>query len=904
MSGATLRPTGAGFNTLTGDALLDSTVATSGDDQFLLDDPSHLAGSTLSGSGGSDRVEIQRSGYWDFTQCAAFDIGTVAGSDGADTILSGAGNDTVTGGAGNDDLYGEDGADQLDGGAGYDRLFGGAGNDMLFGGGSNDDLYGEDGDDQLDGGAGFDRLFGGAGNDVLAGGASGSDYLDGGDGDDSLQGAAGDTLIGGAGNDDLSVSYDFAMVDGGTGIDTLWFQSVRVKADLSAGTVTLYDGLEQWSQPVTGIENLRGSAFADTLIGDAGDNILDGRTGNDALTGGAGNDVFLCIMGEGSDTITDFAVGDRLTTFSRNGSTQIASLTAGTGQGIDAWAIQIETRGDGTTLVHSNIGGIPGAFATTTLIGSHSVDQFAIDGGYLRGVVPPAPPPPPPPPPPQRFDPIVSTSPEAPPATPDAPSITTTVDGGAGYDVVSLSGAQVLAWSAGNAGGVANNYGLRANGQDLRIRDTELIAGSSADTLELDTNGTTLAIAGVGSVASRGGYDRLTLTGPSNAITLYGVSELQGGDGFDVVTLAPTGRPLTLHDGVEALIGADMLVNWDRAGGLAIAGTGTVNGAAGLNQHIGLIGPSAVTLSNITSVDGSAGYDAVQLADQGGATIAVRDVDALIGTAAYDRVRLNGGATLGVAGIERVDGAGDRNAVALLQAGSVTVREVDAITGSTGIDSVTTEGRINTARALDLIGVEQLHAGDGYDLIRAMGVTDFQVGGSVEWLETADVSTVTVLTGGSLTARVSPSLSAVHLDAAGQSQDVLVFTDLSAAAVQVTGWQTGTDRVTFGAGLRELIDRNGDGIVQGAERDAGTIAASDEIVSLVGVQDLTDTAGITAALGDPQHPLAVVATDGTTSALYVAQVTAAGTTGLTMVAHFDAPTIGRAAFPTFDYSTF
>ncbi|MFX7265523.1 hypothetical protein ABTI85_21090, partial [Acinetobacter baumannii] len=77
-------------------------------------------------------------------------------------------------------------------------------------------------------------------------------------------------------------------------------------------------------------------------------------------------------------------------------------------------------------------------------------------------------------------------------------------------------------------------------------------------------------------------------------------------------------------------------------------------------------------------------------------------------------------------------------------------------------------------------------------------------------------STVTVLTGGSLTARVSPSLSAVHLDVAGQSQDVLVFTDLPTAALQVTGWQTGTDRLAFGIGLRDLIDRNNDGVVQGA----------------------------------------------------------------------------------------
>ncbi|MFX8036140.1 hypothetical protein ABTK80_21380, partial [Acinetobacter baumannii] len=82
------------------------------------------------------------------------------------------------------------------------------------------------------------------------------------------------------------------------------------------------------------------------------------------------------------------------------------------------------------------------------------------------------------------------------------------------------------------------------------------------------------------------------------------------------------------------------------------------------------------------------------------------------------------------------------------------------------------------------------------------------------------------------------------------------------------------------------IDRNNDGVVQGAERDAGTIVATDEIVSLTGLWDLTDTVGIAGALGNPQHSLAVVATDGTTTALYVAQVTGDGTTALSMLAHF------------------
>ena len=75
------------------------------------------------------------------------------------------------------------------------------------------------------------------------------------------------------------------------------------------------------------IENLAGSAHADTLYGDGannslwglgGDDDLDGGAGNDwiyggagndTLTGGVGNDVFVFDPGFGEDIITDFAAG-------------------------------------------------------------------------------------------------------------------------------------------------------------------------------------------------------------------------------------------------------------------------------------------------------------------------------------------------------------------------------------------------------------------------------------------------------------------------------------------------------------------------------------------------------------------------------------------------------------------
>jgi len=57
-----------------------------------------------------------------------------------------------------------------------------------------------------------------------------------------------------------------------------------VTVDLSTGTATGAAG----NDTLSGIENVRGSAFGDTLAGDAGANLFWGGAGNDQLAGGAG----------------------------------------------------------------------------------------------------------------------------------------------------------------------------------------------------------------------------------------------------------------------------------------------------------------------------------------------------------------------------------------------------------------------------------------------------------------------------------------------------------------------------------------------------------------------------------------------------------------------------------------
>lgn len=143
-----------------------------------------------------------------------------------------------------------------------------------------------------------DTLIGDDANNTLSGGA-GDDILDGGAGDDLLVGGAGsNTIEGGAGND--TVTYE-----GGSAINI----------DLSEGTATDADGTDS----ISGVENVIGSGQSDTITGDAGDNIINagagadtitGGGGDDTLTGGSGADVYVVGPDDGTDTITDFAVGE------------------------------------------------------------------------------------------------------------------------------------------------------------------------------------------------------------------------------------------------------------------------------------------------------------------------------------------------------------------------------------------------------------------------------------------------------------------------------------------------------------------------------------------------------------------------------------------------------------------
>lgn len=270
----------------------------------------------------------------------------IIGNAGSDQIFGEGGNDTICGGGGFDTISGGPGDDALDGGTGpngleygpvanaavnvnlatgkatgegadtlanFNEVYGspqadtivadGAVN-FLAGNGGNDKLHGSGGNDLLRGGDGYDTLQGGAGNDTLEGQAGGgnADYADapsgvvvnlkagsasGGAGSDKLVGIADAT--GSRYNDTIVGSFSSNSFVGGVGVDTASYagSAMPVKVDLS---VTTNQATGQGNDYLAGMENLTGSAYADTLIGNGLNNVLAGGNGTDKLYGRLGND--------------------------------------------------------------------------------------------------------------------------------------------------------------------------------------------------------------------------------------------------------------------------------------------------------------------------------------------------------------------------------------------------------------------------------------------------------------------------------------------------------------------------------------------------------------------------------------------------------------------------------------
>jgi Ca2+-binding RTX toxin-like protein len=292
----------------------ENVIGSQGNDIILGDAGRNL----IDGNTGNDVIDggagIDTVYYGSRTEGWLIDLasGTATSGDETDTLIS---IENVVGSQGDDHIIGDSGPNVLAGGPGADIIDGGAGTDVAsyadarsgvsvnlsLGQGTAGEAAGDVliNIEDLRGSRFADTLIGDAGSNVLTG-AEGDDTLDGREGNDFLIGGPGaDVLIGGPGKDMAVYSSSPA------GVTVNLSSGVGIGGD-AAGDVLF------------GIEDVRGSDFADVLIGDAGDNVLvgaggddvlDGRGGNDVLLGGPGNDTFIFGPGYGHDRIAGFVAG-------------------------------------------------------------------------------------------------------------------------------------------------------------------------------------------------------------------------------------------------------------------------------------------------------------------------------------------------------------------------------------------------------------------------------------------------------------------------------------------------------------------------------------------------------------------------------------------------------------------
>ena len=282
-------------------------------------------------------------------------VENILGSDFNDTLIGDAEDNVLRGAAGDDTLMGAAGDDSLSGGLGTNEVDGGSGTDtasymdaqsgveVSLGIQTAQNTIGAGTDTLTD----IENLQGSDHDDILIGDA-GSNVLTGGLGDDQLSGMGGDDILtGGAGVNEL---------DGGTGSDTVSYENAEsgVEVDLRLETAQANSG--NGIDTLSDIENIKGSDFNDTFVGNMEANHMDGGAGDDSLSGGGGDDTL--IGGDGSDTVSYFHENAGVT----------VDLSAGTGT---------DSRGDTDTL--SEIENIEGSAFIDTLTGDDK-DNIIIGG--------------------------------------------------------------------------------------------------------------------------------------------------------------------------------------------------------------------------------------------------------------------------------------------------------------------------------------------------------------------------------------------------------------------------------------------------------------------------------------------------------------------------------------------
>ncbi|MCW2246536.1 CO dehydrogenase/acetyl-CoA synthase epsilon subunit [Azospirillum fermentarium] len=428
-----------------------------------------------------------------------------------------------------------------------------------------------------------------------------------------------------------------------------------------------------------------------------------------------------------------------------------------------------------------------------------------------------------------------------------------------------------------------NTLTLQGGSSTITVSSIESIVsqGSGFD-VHLANGGNTVTVAGIDTVAGGTGTDVVTVAPAQSWIAVKNVEVLNGGDGYQTVNLIGSFNQLTIN-GIE-----EIYQSWETGGHntVTLGGTQTSVTVKGNYQIIGndqyntvtITGGGDIGVSNVEKVvdQGYPYWNPAQSLTLGssGNTVSVYNIETIVGGAGYDAVSVAGsnGFTLQVSDVESLaseDGA-SRSVSIVGNASSMTIQGFSNLSGDSSYQAVHLTG---SSTVLTINGIDVLYGTEGSETINVSDGNATLIGG-----------------GGGDTFNMPGT---VWSPPSHQSIVYTASTDGSAAGVNsgydtIYNFDAGYDSIAIQTGpLLSEIDKGSSGLTV-TNRAGGTVDASgDEIVILTSAVSgsLTDSGyqNFRTALGsltnDGTASLIVAANNGTDTGIYLVKSNGTGGVG-------------------------
>ncbi|MGA4091929.1 beta strand repeat-containing protein [Ralstonia nicotianae] len=643
-------------------------------------------------------------------------VTTVTGTAGDDTINGWQGDDILIGGDGNDTLISNGGNDQLYGGGGNDSLRvnnnatasvdGGDGNDIISAdSGTTSTISAGNGDDTIQIGAWAMRttVDAGNGNDIInidSYGASQGADITGGSGDDQIRlGCYGATLHfnRGDGHDTVSSAANAGnkTIVFGPGISAADLSATRLGNDIVLNIGTNGDAITVTNWFQGDAYRIDHATFADGTQWDQNNfrhlvTTVTGTAGDDTINGWQGDDIL--IGGDGNDSLVANGGNDQLYGGGGNDSLRINNNATASADG-----------GDGNDTISADSG------TTSTISAGNGDDTVQIGAWAMR----------------------------------------TTVDGGAGNDIINI-----------------DPYGA-SQGADIT-------GGTGDDQIRLGYYGATLHF-------NRGdGHD--TVSSAANA----GNKTVVFGPGISAADLSAT------------RVGNDMILNVDANGdAITITNWFLLDGSKRIDTAVFADGTrwNADNFRHlVTTVTGTAGDDTINgwqgddilIGGDGNDTLVANGGnDQLYGGAGNDSLRINDNATASVDG-------GDGNDT--ISADSGTTSTISAGNGddTVQIGAWAMRTTVDGGAGNDIINIDPYGASQGADITGGSGDDQIRLGyyGATLHFNRGDGhdTVSSAANANNKTIVFGPGISAADLSATRVGDDMVLSVGANGDAITVTNW--------------------------------------------------------------------------------------------------------------------